>query len=145
VYKFVFFATFLFSIRAFACPNLAGSYTCEFLGYPEDVTVSQQNKNSVIVYTANGYDVPADNQAYKVPDRKELKNATLRAWCNDDVALNFQLLGVAWEDGAPYGDLTVDGTLSKSGKDLQPKMTGKIVKRDGSEQPFNPEVTCKAN
>jgi hypothetical protein len=137
----------LFSVQAFACPDLAGSYTCSHQdGSTEVVTVSQENKDGVMIYQYNDAAIPADNQVYQLPDDQDLKDATFRAWCDTTNAdlLQTQLIGKYYSQGSYYGDLTLNMTFSLAGTDLKQTTTG-TLKNSGGEYPLNNELTCKRN
>ncbi len=135
----------VFSAQAYACPQLAGTYNCKYQdGSAEIVTIQQETKDGVTVYGYNGSDIPADNQVYNIPDDENLKSGTFRAWCDDDVTLKSQLLGKYWDNGAYFGDLTLDMSFTLSGSDLHQSTTGQVVNSGGS-YPINNEVTCTKN
>ncbi len=134
----------LFSINAWACPNLAGNYTCTYQdGSSEMVSISQENKNGVITYSYNGSSVPADNIARQIPDDETIKQGTFRAWC-EDVVLKAEMLGKYYSNGSLYGDLTLNMSFSKIGNDLKNVTVG-LLKNSGGEYPLNSEVTCSFN
>jgi hypothetical protein len=135
----------LFSAQAFACPNLAGTYTCTYQdNSSEQVVISQELKDGVTVYTHNGSQIPADNVAYPVPDDASLHDATFRAWCADDLTLSANLVGKYWQDGQYFGDLNMTSNFTLSGTDLKQVTTG-TLKNQGGEYPLNSDMTCVRN
>lgn len=135
----------LFSVQAYACPELSGSFTCTYQdGSTEIMTISQTNKDGITVYTANGSEIPADNQTHPIPDDASLKQATFRAWCNGTASLDAQLLGKYYQEGAYYGDLTLNTSFSLVGTDLKQVTTGNLV-NSGGTYPLNSELTCTRN
>lgn len=135
----------VFSAQAFACPDLAGSFTCTYQdGSKEIVTLSQDQKDGLTTYNYNGSIVPADNQAYPVPEDATLKEGTFRAWCNDATVLNTQLIGKYHQDGSYFGDLVMNMDFTLTGKDLHQVTTG-TLKNSGGEYPLNNDMVCTRN
>ena len=137
----------LFSGSAFACPNLTGNYTCTYQdGSSEVVSITQTTDatTGVTVYTHNGSQIPADSNAYPVPDDATLKEATFKAWCADDATLSAQLVGKYFQDGAYFGDLDMTSNFSLVGTDLK-QVTAGTLKNTGGTYPLNSELTCKLN
>ncbi|MBX3020339.1 MAG: hypothetical protein KF799_01575 [Bdellovibrionales bacterium] len=138
----------LFSVQAFACPDLTGTYTCAYQdGSSEVITLSQSvDKDGITVFNYNGSQIPADNQLYPIPDDDTLKEGTFRAWCDtaNPALLQSQLLGKYWNNGAYYGDLTMNMTFSLSGRDLKQTTQG-TLKNAGGEYPLNSELVCTRN
>lgn len=135
----------LFSFQAYACPDLAGSYTCNYQdGSSEVITLSQELKDGVTIYTHNGSQIPADNVAYPVPDDVNLREATFRAWCTDTVTLSANLVGKYFQEGAYFGDLNMTSAFTLDGTSLKQITTG-TLKNQGGEYPLNSEMTCTRN
>jgi hypothetical protein len=133
----------LVSVNAWACPDLTGTYTCKYQdGQTEVVTLSQENKDGVVIYNYNGSSIPADNVARPVPDDATLREGTFRAWCETDI-FKAQLLGKYYDQGVYFGDLTLNIDFTKVGNDLKQVNTGS-VKNSASEYPINAEVVCTA-
>jgi len=134
-----------FSAQAWACPELAGSYTCTYQdGSSEVVTITQELKDGVTIYNHNGSTVPADNVAYPVPDDASLREGTFKAWCADNSTLSAQLIGKYYQDGQYFGDLDMTTNFSLNGSDLKQTSVG-TLKNAGGEYPLNGENTCKRN
>ncbi len=135
----------LFSAQAFACPNLAGSYTCTYQdNSSEQVVISQEDKDGVTIYTHNGSQIPADNVAYPVPDDANLRSATFRAFCPDANTLSANIVGQYFQDNQYFGDLDMTSNFSLSGTDLKQVTTG-TLKNQGGEYPLNSDMTCTRN
>ena len=135
----------LVSSQAFACPDLTGTYTCTYSdGSTEIVSMAQENKDGVTVYTYNGSSVPADNKAYPVPDDETLKEGTFRAWCDDTQVLKAELLGKYYNNGAYFGDLTLNMDFSIENNNLKQTTTG-MLKSSSGDYPLNNEVLCTRN
>ncbi len=135
----------LFSVQAYACPQLTGAYTCAYQdGSSEVITLSQELKDGVTVYTHNGSTIPADNVAYPVPDDANIREATFRATCTGDVTLSANLTGKYYQDGQYFGDLNMTSNFSLNGKDLKQVTVG-TLKNQGGEHPLNSELTCTRN
>ena len=132
----------LFSVQAFACPQLTGNYTCKYQnGQSTALILTQDSKSNVTIYSLNGQQLPADNQVQPLPDEDTLKNATIRAWCNDDSALHTELIGKYYQQGRYFGDLTMDEDLSMANQNLRQVTTGN-VKNSGGTYPVNSDITC---
>lgn len=136
----------LFSVQAYACPQLVGSYTCTYQdGTKEVVTISQnKDRNNVDVYDYNGSTIVTDNNAYPIPDDQQLKGGTFRAWCDDETTLQTQLVGEYYQQGNYYGRLTMNLNLSLQGSDLKQTTTGNLVNTGGT-YPLNGETVCAKN
>lgn len=134
-----------FSVQAFACPELTGTFTCTYSdGTSETMAISQQVVNGVTVYNYNGTEIRADNQIYPVPEDETLKEGTFRAWCEDAVTLKGEMKGKYYNGGSYFGDLVMNLAFSKAGSDLKQVTTGNL-KNGGGDYPLNSEVTCIAN
>lgn len=129
-----------FSAQAFACPNLAGSYTCTFNNQSEAITITQDQKDGVTIYQYNGGDLRADNQVYSIPDDESLKQATVRGWCEGE-SLKINVIGKYYSQGSYFGDLNMTLDNSKVGDNLR-QITSGNVKNDGGNYPINADVTC---
>lgn len=133
---------FLVSAQAFACPQLAGNYTCNYQdGQTTTLVLNQDAKSNVTIYDMNGQQLPADNQVKPIPDEDSLKNATVRAWCNDDTTLHTEIVGKYYRQGQYFGDLTMDADLSMANQNLRQVTTGN-VKNSGGTYPVNSDITC---
>lgn len=137
----------LVSVNAYACPDLTGSFTCTYQdNTSEVVTISQENKDGVMVYNYNGSAIPADNQAYQVPDDQNLKEGTFRAWCDPstDTVLNTELIGKYYQDGSYFGDLNLDMTFALDGANLKQVSKGTLTNQSDT-YPLDGELTCTRN
>ena len=135
----------LFSAQAFACPQLAGNFTCTYQdGSKEVMTVTQDTKGNLTTYNVNGSDIITDNVAKPMQDDANIKNATFRSWCDDDVTLKGELIGQYFNNGKFYGDLTVALNYSMSGSDLKQNVDGQVVGSNGT-QPIKQETVCTKN
>jgi hypothetical protein len=136
----------LFSVQAYACPQLTGAYTCTYQDGSKEVVTIAQNKdaNNVDVYNYNGSTILTDNVAYPIPDDQQLKQGTFRAWCADDTTLQTQVVGKYYQQGNYFGDLTMNLNLSLKGTDLHQVTIGSL-KNTGGEYPLNGDVTCTHN
>ncbi len=84
----------VFSFKAMACPNLAGTYTCAYEDNPpEQILITQELKNGFMTYSHNGSTVVADNIAYPIPGEETLRSGTLRATCLNNETLSANLVG----------------------------------------------------
>ena len=135
----------LFSAQAFACPNLAGSFTCTYKdGSSETVSISQSaDKAGMVTYIYNGSELPADNQIYDVPEDQTLKEGKFRAWCDDDMTLKSELIGKYWNNGSYFGDLMMNINFEMDGTSLKQVTTGS-VKNSGGDYPIDEQVLCTA-
>jgi hypothetical protein len=140
-----------FSVQAFACPDLAGTYTCKYQDdSSESVTISQEQTNGVTVYNliygsspSSASKISADNQPYLIPDDENLKQASYRAWCdtNDSNVLQTQLTGKYYAQGSFHGDLTLSMSYSRSGADLKQVNQGTLKTADG-QSPLGSVMLC---
>ncbi len=135
----------LFSVQAFACPNLTGSFTCTYQdGSSETVTISQADKAGVTVYNYNGSDIPADNMTYQIPDDESLKQATFRAWCENE-SLKGNIVGKYYNNGSYFGDLNMVLDLALEGNNLKSTTSGSLVDTSGKSYPLDGTTTCVRN
>jgi len=136
---------FVFSAQAFACPELAGTYTCTYSdGSSETGTVTQTLVNGVNVYNYNGTEIRADNAVYPVPEDETLKEGTFRAWCEGAATLKGTIEGKYYSGGSYFGDLVMNLEFSRVGTSLKQVTTGNL-KNAGGDYPINSEVVCTAN
>jgi hypothetical protein len=135
-----------FSVQAFACPNLAGIYTCTHDGSVETLTLNQSDKDGVTIYDYNGSSFPADNKAHLIPDDENLKAASARVWCDaaDGTLLRTQVFGKYYVNNSYLGDLTLDVTRSLSGQNLKQVSRG-MLKTPLDEYPVESESVCTRN
>ncbi len=135
----------LFSVQAYACPELTGAYTCTYQdGSSEVVTISQEDKAGVTVYNYNGSSIPADNAVYPIPDDESVKSATFRAWC-ENASLKGNIVGKYWNNGALFGDLDMTLDLSLDGTNLKSVTTGTLKATDGTSYPLDGDISCVRN
>ncbi|NJL23816.1 MAG: hypothetical protein HC902_00610 [Calothrix sp. SM1_5_4] len=67
-----------------ACPDLAGTYLCQTKSSTEEkISISQEVRNGVVLYTYNGAQFPADNKVHPIQD-DDVKDGTMRSWCVQD-------------------------------------------------------------
>src|SRR4051812_42353210 len=118
-------AGLLFSTQAFACPDLAGAFTCKYNdGSQEVITITQDLKAAVPTYNLNGSEVLADNIAKPMADDANIRNSTVRAWCDDDVTLKAEMLGQYFNNGTYYGDLTLNLGFTLTNGDFSQSTVG---------------------
>ena len=110
----------------------------------EHIRVRQEEKDGVTVFSYNNSQIPANNQLYDVPDDETMREATFRAWCEEDGTgvLRTQLVGNYYTDNALYGRLTLDTSYRSAGGDLQQISTG-VLAHSGGDRAINSEVLCK--
>lgn len=135
----------LFSAQAFACPELAGTYTCTFSdGTEETGTVTQSVVNGINIYNYNGTEIRADGVTYPVPEDETLKEGTSRAWCDDALTLKGEVIGKYYSGGSYFGEVVLNLEFSKVGTSLRQVTTGNL-KNSGGDYPINSDITCTAN
>jgi hypothetical protein len=135
----------LFSAQAFACPELAGTYTCTFSdGTEETGTVTQSVVNGINIYNYNGTEIRADGVTYPVPEDETLKEGTSRAWCDDPLTLKGEVIGKYYSGGSYFGEVVLNLEFSKVGTSLRQVTTGNL-KNSGGDYPINSDITCTAN
>jgi len=135
----------LFSAQAFACPDLTGSFQCQYQdGSTETVSITQANKSGVMVYNYNGTEIPADRITYDVPDEENIREGKFTAWCDDDVTLKANLNGKYWSQGNYIGDLTMDMFFSIENGNLKTTSNG-VLKTGNGDYPVDSNVVCTRN
>lgn len=76
----------VFSLAAWSCPQLEGTYRCRVNGKVTDTIITQDLRNGVWTFVvtndATTLDVVADGKNYNVSDLGEIRNASYRASCN---------------------------------------------------------------
>lgn len=136
----------LFSVSAWACPDLAGTYTCKSAEGQEAgvVTVSQESKDGVTYYDYNGSVIPADNVAHQLPDEDFLREATMRAWCGQ-TTMNAEMLGDYYMHDSYFGKLNVNIEIFKDGANLKQVTKGSVVSEANDVYPIESEFVCTPN
>lgn len=96
--KILSLVLFLVSVKAFACPNFTGNYTCQDQSGSWDMSLTQTEENGVTVYHQTAQDSEgtfiADGVArpYTVNNEGEVINGTLSTTCADPT-VTIQFLG----------------------------------------------------
>jgi hypothetical protein len=88
--KIFSFIVLLISINAFACPNLAGTYTCEAAGETWEESITQTTQNGATVYQQTGGQAEGTNtfiadgvaRPHTVVANEEEIKGTLSAKCS---------------------------------------------------------------
>lgn len=133
-----------FSVQAFACPNLTGSYTCDYgNGQTEQMTISQEERNGVTFYKYNNDEFAADGTVYPLQDSAELKQGTFKAWCESTILKN-QIMGKYYNNGSYFGDLDMTMDLTLNNGNLSQVAKGSLKSANG-DYPINQTVTCNKN
>ena len=79
---------FLFSVNAFACPNLGGNYNCEAANETWSMSIIQTQENGVTVYKRTGgqnegtYIADGKARPHKVTANEEEINGTISTNCS---------------------------------------------------------------
>lgn len=134
----------LFSVQAFACPNLTGSYTCNYgNGQSEQISVSQREANGITYYSYNNDEFAADGSVVPLQDSADLKQATFKAWC-ENTTLKNQIMGKYYNNGTYFGDLNMVIDITSANGNLQQNATGNLKGSQG-DYPINNSVTCTKN
>jgi hypothetical protein len=134
-----------FSAQAYACPSLTGNFTCTYQdGSRDTVSISQEMKDGITTYSYNGGLIQADNVARPIQDEEEIREATLRAWCDDATTLKAQMLGKYYNNGSYFGDLTINLFLSMEGANLKQVTDGNLKSANG-DYPIQGQVVCTPN
>lgn len=136
-------AALFFSATAFACPNLAGDYTCNYDGSTVDITVSQRVENGVDVYELLGYELYADGTLHDVPETDQVKNGTALASCNGDI-LNAHVTGNVYSSGKDQGLAELDVTVAGLNKDgvSEAHAAGNLTRPSGEVWPIDANLSC---
>lgn len=138
----LFFATLAVATTgAFACPNLAGNYTCTYSDGPEQVAVSQTLAGGVTTYTYNGQQMIADGKSHDL-DNSDI-DGTYTATCAG-TRVTAHLVGQIMSQGQAVGsaDLTLKVDQVRAGLALD--QTGTITVQ-GQVNPINEQVSCTKN
>jgi hypothetical protein len=131
-----------FSAQTFACPNLTGNYSCvDQDGEAHPFVVTQSVTGNVTVYQIDGKPMPADGVVYPIPDTDSMKSSTIRAWCNDDIALNVQVLGKIWQGNTYVADVTQNEVWTGTDSSLSITITGS-TSGNGQTQPIDTQLSC---
>lgn len=126
-------------MSAWACPNLAGQYSCTVDGFKRSVSIVQSNRGGVDIYQVDGGgEILADGIRHQTPNLhplldKEARNYSYVATCTGN-RMDFD--GVA--DLVRGGQGKVDGTLEQSGRNVKIRLH--LVTPDGDE---NFVLNCK--
>lgn len=138
----------LASAQAWACPNLAGTYTCTSDQGSNQIVVTQDDKNGVTTYRFNGEALfITDGQTRRWPDDADIKNISVASSCNGSSALVADVRADVYDSGSYIGNLEMAMTFSnqsENGKLVQ-KSEGKLVAIDGKTYPVNSESSCDRN
>ena len=132
-----------FSFSAFACPNLAGDFTCTYQGSSIDVTVAQRVENGVSIYTIMGYEIIADGIRHNVPETDQVKEGTALATCNGDL-INANLTGKVYSSGKYGGEVNLDVEIAGLNKDgvADAQADGSLTRPNGEVWPINGTFEC---
>lgn len=133
----------LFSVQAFACPDLTGTFTCKYSdGSQETMNITYRTENGVSYYKYDSAEFAADGTVYPLQDSDNLKNGTFAATCSDDVTLKENIKGDYYYQGTNYGplDMIINVSLSSNG-DLQQVASGTLKGQTIPEQ----TVSCTKN
>jgi hypothetical protein len=132
-----------FSFSAFACPDLAGDFTCSYEGSSIDVTVSQREENGTSIYTIMGYEIIADGVRHDVPETNQVKEGTALATCNGDL-VNANVTGKIYSSGKFGGDVNLDVEIAAVNKDgvADAKAAGTLTRPDGQVWPIDGTFAC---
>ena len=141
----------LFGAQAMACPNLAGNYTCTYEGQTSVIQMSQTENNGVTVYTikdANdpqnqGGSLPADNNTYRLQDSDQVKNGTIRGWCEAE-AFKIEQTGEYYDKGQHIGNVQAVISMYLTNGNLVQDTAGTFTTPSGN-YPINSQVTCTPN
>lgn len=132
----------LFSVGAFACPNLSGTFSCpDAQNGPQIVTITQSESNGITTYYQNGEALAADNVVKSIPDEPTFKEGKMRAYCEGD-SLKVAVQGKVWDQGQFFGDLDVVSNYSlDASSNLVDKFEGNIKSAQG-DYPIGDLTTC---
>lgn len=141
----------LVGAQAFACPNLAGTYTCNYDGQVEALEMSQTETNGVTVYSMRnpndpndqGGSLPADNTTYQLEDSEQFKNATIRGYCEGET-FNIAQAGQYYDQGQHIGDIQAVTSMSLMNGNLLQATNGTFKTASG-DYPINSQITCTRN
>lgn len=130
--------TLMISVASYACPQLAGTYACNYDGEVEMTTITQGVQNGVTYYVSDGETILMDGQSKSFQDEGAV--GYYIAQCDGNTA-QIQTVADMIENGAIVGnmDTTTDLTPSQTGVVMQ--TTGQ-VNYQGQVYPINESVEC---
>lgn len=136
-----FIAALLVSTYAMACPQIAGTYTCDYGDGPEVLTIQQTVKSGVTEYLLDGDSYLADGQAYAYSD-EGFSGTTTTACAGQTVSS--AIVGDLLENGSAVGNLNVTVSYTPSATGLNSTSVGQLV-YGGQTYPINDSISCTKN
>jgi hypothetical protein len=80
--KFLLSLTVLFSVSAFACPDIAGQYTCKSGTMFSSREITQIDNGFHIKFNGKEQDYPVDGTISTLPDNDSMKDAKYTSVCD---------------------------------------------------------------
>ncbi len=136
-----FIIVFLMGSYALACPQLTGTYTCDYGNGPEMVTIEQNVKSGITEYVVDGAAYLADGQAYA--ESEEGFSGTTTTYCAGQT-VSATIVGSLLENGAVVGDINVTTSYTPSATGIDNVSVGQLV-YGGQTYPINDTVSCTKN
>lgn len=129
-----------------ACPDLAGSYTCNDEGNTYPLGLKQEVQAGTTVYSFDGLDnmrssVAADGEIHKADDVASLRSSTLKGWCEGS-SLKLERRGVFMDDGKDIGKLEMNFVVHMDGDVLVQGRTG-FISVGGREVSVDATIRCE--
>lgn len=142
----------LLTSAAVACPNLAGNFEChtksgEYVGGFSMAQAEVAGHTQYKLTNSDGEAIyNADNVVRPTPenDTQQVKDSTLRAWCDADSAFAIEWLGNVYEGDLKIGQVTDVNRLSKiEDGAFALQMEERFVSSDGKESVEGDTFGCK--
>jgi hypothetical protein len=140
--KFIIALISLSAVQAFACPDLAGNYTCTYSdGTSEATEFTQSTTNGVTTYNLGVQEVIADGAPH--PVKEEDIDGSYTATCTTD-AVSTVLTGDILDAGQAVAKVNVTLKVQKNRTGLAIGQTGEISV--GADViPVDDSATCTKN
>ena len=131
------------SAVAMACPNLSGTFECNYEGEIETMTVSQSVVNGVTHFNIDGDVLIADGNTHQMPNTDPAEQATYRANCAG-AQVNMEFFSLLFDGGNKIGQVNGNGTMSLDGNsDLVQDIKGTVVIDGQGNFPIDQLMTCQ--
>lgn len=135
----------LFSIQAFACPDLTGNYTCDYGNGESHIwDISYREAAGVGYYTINGTEFPADNSVIAYPDQEDFRELWVRLSCNIDL-LKFEQNYKSYDHGRYTGHASSATSIGMFGPKMRMESSGTYTDANGGVFPLTGSAVCTKN
>lgn len=131
-------AASLFSVVSYACPQLAGTYACNYDGQIEVTTINQGVQNGITYYEVDGDVILMDGQPKNFQEVDAVGYSV--AQCNGNVA-QLQTVADLIENGAVAGTMNTVSNITADAQGMTMQTMGE-VNYGGQLYPINETVSC---